>query len=194
VLCVALLAATFLPQTTGGGLVRSIVRPFDPASARFAKSTHQRYWMWKTALRIFPRYPLTGVGQRNFAKCYAEHVPQHRMDPYILRDDGTVYTGFAHAHNLYLNLLVTQGLLGLGTFLWLMFTAFGLAYRTLRDQSDLFTDVLSLAILTALVAFLVLGLFDENFRDSEGILQLWFLLGLLYALPRLGPEPTRNGS
>lgn len=192
VVCLALLAATLRPQSTAGGLVRSIVRPFDPASARFAKSTHQRYWMWKTAVRIFPDYPLTGVGQRNFGRVYREYVPQPQADPYILRDDGTVYTGFAHAHNLYLNLLVTQGLLGLGTFLWLMFTALRLAYRTHRDRRDPFTDVLSLAILAALVAFLALGLLDENFRDSEGVLQLWFLLGLLYALPRLRPEPTPN--
>jgi len=73
-------------------------------------------------------------------------------------------------------------------FLWLMIAAVRLACRSHAEQ-DGFPSVLSLAILTALVGFLSLGLLNENFRDSEGILQVWFLLGLLCALPRLSTEP-----
>jgi O-antigen ligase len=186
--CVAVLAVVLWPHSTAGRLARSIVRPLDPASARFHKSTHQRYQMWQTALRIFPRYPLTGVGQRNFGRVYSEYVPQPQADPYVLRGDGTIHTGFSHAHNLYLNLLVTQGIIGLGTFLWLILAAATLSYRTWKSGRDRFARALALAILTALVGYLTLGLFDENSRDSEGILQVWFLLGLIYALPRLPPE------
>lgn len=187
IVCLALILVAFYPETEAGGLVRSIVHPLDASSARFYKSNLQRYWMWRSALRIFPDYPITGVGQRNFSKVYPDYVPKALRDSRFLRDDGRVYTGFAHAHNLYLNLLVTQGLLGLTCFLWLVITAMRLAYQSYRRQEDAFLKNVSLAILAAIVAFLALGVFDENFRDSEGIIQIWFLMGLVFAIHRITP-------
>jgi len=192
VLCGALLLAAFYPQTRTGGLIRSILQPMNATSARFYKSNLQRYWMYKSALRIFCDYPITGVGQRNFSEVYPDYVPEELRDPRILRDDGRVYTGFAHAHNLYLNLLATQGILGLGAMLWLIGAAIRLTWRNYRRHEDIFLKHLSLGIAIAMAAFLTLGAFDENSRDSESIMQLWFLMGIAVAVHRLTPERNEH--
>ena len=189
--CVALSLAAFCPQTETGSLIRSALEPMNPSSARFHKSNLQRYWMYKSALKIFCDYPITGVGQRNFNKVYSAYVPEELRDPRILRDDGRVYTGFAHAHSLYLNLLATQGMLGLAAFLWLMAAAVRLTWHNYRRHDDALLGTISLGILTAMVAFLALGMIDENSRDSESVMQLWFLMGMAMAIHRLPTGPSR---
>jgi O-antigen ligase len=163
----------------------------DPASARFHKSNLQRYWMYKSALKIFCDYPITGVGQRNFSRVYATYVPEELRDPRTLRDDGRVYIGFAHAHSLYLNLMATQGMLGLAAFLWLIAAGVRLAWRNYRTHDDALLRTVSLGVLTAMVAFLALGTIDENSRDSESIMQLWFLMGITMAIHRMPPTASR---
>jgi len=193
-LCLAIALAAFYPDTQPGALVRSIIRPVDPSSPRFYESTYQRYWLYKSAIRIFLDHPITGVGQRNFVEVYGSYIPEHMRSPDALRADGTVYTGWPHAHSLYLNVLATQGVLGFATFAWLIVTAIRLAWRNYRNRSDAFLRGMALAILTAIVAFLAMGLFDENLRDSEGIMPLWFLLGVLWAIHRLGTDTNSEQS
>lgn len=188
--CVALSLAAFCPQTRTGRLVRSALEPMNPSSARFHKSNLQRYWMYKSAVEIFCDYPITGVGQRNFNKVYSAYVPEELRDPRILRDDGRIYTGFAHAHSLYLNLLATQGVLGLAAFLWLTAAAVRLTWHNYRRHDDTLLGTVSLGILTAMVAFLALGMIDENSRDSESIMQIWFLMGMAMAIDRLPVGPS----
>ncbi len=183
--CLGVVLAAFYPDTRPGALVRSIIRPADPSSPRFYESTYQRYWLYKSAVRIFLDPPITGVGQRNFAEVYGSYIPENMRSSDALRADGTVYTGWPHAHSLYLNLLATQGLLGFATLAWLIVTAMGLAWRNYRDRNDAFVRAMALAILTAIVAFLAMGLLDENLRDSEGIMPLWFLLGVLWSIHRM---------
>jgi O-antigen ligase len=185
VACLAVVLATACPQTKTGGLIRSIFYPLRPSSVRFAESNLQRYWMYRSALSIFCDHPVTGVGQMNFGKVFGSYVLEELRNPYAPAADGTIYTGVAHAHNLYLHLLATGGLLGLVGFLGLIRAAVRLTWRNYQDQNDDFLQALSLGILTAIVAFLTLGLFDENFRDSISAMQLWFLLGLAAAIHRL---------
>jgi O-antigen ligase len=187
-LCMAIALAALYPNTQPGALVRSIIHPADPSSPRFYESTYQRYWLYKSAIRVFLDHPITGVGQRNFVKVYGSYIPEQMRSPDALRKDGTVYTGWPHAHNLYLSLLATEGVLGFVTFAWLIVTAIRLAWRSYRDRNDAFLRGLALGILTAIVAFLTMGLFDENLRDSEGIMPLWFLMGALWAIHRLGRD------
>ena len=189
-LCLGLVLAAFYPDTQPGALVRSIIRPADPSSPRFYESTYQRYWLYKCAIRIFLDHPITGVGQRNFVKVYGHYIPEPLRSPDALRADGTVYLGWPHAHSLYLNLLATQGILGFATFAWLIVTAIRLAWRNYWNPNDAFLRAMALAILTAIVAFLAMGLLDENLRDSEGIMPLWFLLGVLWSIHRLGTESS----
>ncbi len=188
VACLALVLATACPQTKTGGLIRSIFYPLRPSSVRFAESNLQRYWMYRSALSIFCDHPVTGVGQMNFGKVFSRYVPEELRNPYAPAADGTIYTGVAHAHNLYLHFLATGGLLGLVGFLGLIRAAVRLTWRNYQHQNDHFLQALSLGILTAIVAFLTLGLFDENFRDSISAMQLWFLMGLAAAIHRLGPD------
>jgi O-antigen ligase len=192
-LSAAITLAVAFPQTTAGSLLRSIAEPMNPALERFGESTFQRMWMYRAALAVFLDHPVTGVGQRNFPHVYGRYIPEDLRNDKAIADDGSVYTGFAHAHSLYLHRLATQGLVGLGAFLWLIGTAIRMTQRDHRQARDPFLRAASLGILAAIVAFLALGLFDENARDSESIMQLWFLRGLAAAIDRM-VRGTAQGS
>ena len=175
----------FTPQSNTSRLLSSIVHPMDPNSERFPSSNLQRYWMYKAAWGIFCDHPLVGVGQRNFDKVYPTYIPENLRSPDRSARDGTIYTGFTDAHNLYLNLLATQGILGLGGFLYVVGTAGWLAWQNYRRHEDAFLRQLSAGILAAIAGFLVFGLTLENSRDSESIIQLWFLIGIIVAVDRM---------
>lgn len=175
--------AVGLPDSNAGSLIRSMLHPLDSSSARFATSNLQRYWTYRAAWRVFCDHPLTGVGQRNFSKAYGRYVPEElRSSERDKRQEGKILTDYGHAHNLYLHLLATQGLLGLGGFLYLMVAAYRLTWHNYRMHKDVFLRSLSAGILAAFIGFLVFGLTIENSRDSEGIMQLWFLMGMTVAI------------
>jgi hypothetical protein len=62
-----------------------------------------------------------------------------------------------------------------------------LAWRNCCHQRDPFLKVLSAGILAAISGFLVFGLTNENSRDSESIMQLWFLIGITVTIDRTQP-------
>ncbi len=177
------------PDSSAGSLVRSMLHPLDSKSARFATSNLQRYWTYRAAWQVFCDHPLTGVGQENFGNAYGRYVPEELATAHReRRHEGKVYTGYSDAHNLYLNLLATQGVLGLGAFLFLVVAASRLAWHGYGRQQDPFLRSLSAGILAAFVGFLVFGLMNENTRDSESIMQLWFLMGMTAAIHWMKPE------
>lgn len=175
------------PQGNAGSLIRSMIHPLDSSSARFATSNLQRYWTYRAAWNVFCDHPLLGVGQRNFSRAYGRYIPEELRSPdRDQRHEGKVYTRYSDAHNLYLNLLATQGLLGLGGFLYLVVAACRLTWCDYRRQQDAFLRSLSAGIFAAIIGFLVFGLTIENSRDSESIMQLWFLMGMTVAIHWIG--------
>jgi len=86
----------------------------------------------------------------------------------------------AHTHNVYVELLATTGLLGLGAFLWLICGAF---YQALRHSinREAWNQPAQLGIAAAWIAFAVTGLGDVPFYHHET--RIFFFS--LFALARL---------
>jgi len=138
-------------------------------------SSVERLCLWRAALDMWRERPVAGWGPTVFEKA-AE--PYKR--PYASEIHYPTHEGFqtkSHCHNLYLQILVESGAVGL-----LLFALFLLAL--LRDIRGGGAEVLQAAALGALLAFLAGGLFEYNGGDAEVSTLLFFLAGLAASSPK----------
>lgn len=80
-----------------------------------------------------------------------------------------------------------MGVLGLGAFLYWIFAMLkcqAMSYRKVSGN-ERFMKGVALGSLAAYTGFLVNGLFEWNFGDSEVIMLVWLLTGLALATERL---------
>lgn len=130
---------------------------------------------WHFGAQTVAAYPLFGVGH---------HFPRYwnafstRADPWA-KARRHLFRGY-HLHNTYLHVAVETGLVGLLAFL----SIFVFLFRELIVTAIRSTTAgpghagWPMAGAIALIAFLLGGLFEFNFDDTEVQLALWFLLGL----------------
>jgi len=150
--------------------------------------------IWKVGWRMVEANPVLGVGAGNFAGSSVHYLlePGAIARPDFIVDDPKV------AHNTYLEVLAELGVVGLTLFLAIVFAAVAAlvrAARTFAAVGDRELDILSRAVLVALVGFLTAALFGS--REFSN--QLWLLLSLGPALLGLArtqlsaAEPTVDG-
>jgi O-antigen ligase len=96
-----------------------------------------------------------------------------------LRESRLEMRRIAHTHNVYVELLATTGLLGLGAFLWLICGAF---YQALRHSinREAWNRPAQLGIAAAWIAFAVTGLGDVPFYHHETRIFFFSLVALTY--------------
>ena len=141
-----------------------------------------RVEFWHTGLTIWSEHPIQGVGLGGFPTAYAEaRVPGRGFLP------GTVSKPPPHAHNLFVQELATEGLIGLLALLSVLGTATVMAVR-LRRRGGPVAVAIGSAALASLVAFLVHNQFDVTLLEGTGI-YFWAVLGLLAA----GSLSVRDG-
>ena len=154
--------------------VRGIVRLED-------NTLLDRLAMARGSLAIVRDHPWTGVGPGQVKHVYPSYAP-----PEALRRQTS------HVHNTPLQILVERGVVGLALWLALFATFFVRAtaiYRELRADQD---RALVAGVLGAVLAFVVGGLFEFNFGDSEVLLMACALMALPFALARAGDYSARG--
>src|SRR6185436_15836198 len=80
--------------------------------------------------------------------------------------------GVNYPHNIFLNFWVELGILGLISFLWIMF----LSFQQHKNKANVFT----LAAIVYLVIFLIHGLVDAPYFKNDLALLFWFVVSLFY--------------
>lgn len=80
--------------------------------------------MWRDSLKIIKDYPLLGIGPETFGFIY----PKYRSLELILTEGGE-YGRPDRVHNDIIDLTLAKGLLGLGTYLWMLFIFFWLSFK-----------------------------------------------------------------
>ncbi len=133
--------------------------------------------IWKVGWRMVEANPALGVGAGNFANTSVHYLlePGAIARPDFIVDEPKV------AHNTYLEMLAELGVVGLVLFLAIIGGALSSllkAARTFAAGGDREMDVLSRAVLIALVGFLTAAFFGSRGFSN----QLWLLLGLGPAL------------
>jgi len=132
-----------------------------------------RLYFWEGSLRIVNDYPITGVGWKGFRKVYPKYKPA----------EGRQLVSFAH--NNFIDVAVQSGFLGLGIFLWLLVTIYKVGFHIFKELEDGYFKGISWGFLGSLTAFLIAGMSQYNFGDSEVVMLFYFLLGMVMIIPRI---------
>ena len=121
-----------------------------------------RIGFWKEALTSISRKPILGTGLNTYSK-----EAQKRGN----------WTGF-YAHNCYLQMAAEIGLVGLGSFLWMLFILFKRACDRSIVIKDRYLLILFHGVLSGLVGFLVHSFLDTSFYSLQLNTLFWVVLGL----------------
>jgi O-antigen ligase len=149
------------------GRARSIADPNDPTSS-------ERVLMWRSGVAIARDHWLVGVGPGQVKRVYPTYAAAEVTNKYR-----------GHLHNSPLQILVERGLIGLTAWLWLFAAFFTLARGLARRvASDATASALVTGAIASTAGFLVAGLFEHNFGDSEVLMAVTFAMALALAVDR----------
>lgn len=143
---------------------------------------------WDAAVSMFQANPAVGVGLNNFDVAY---MGLERTGRSFL--PGTGLAPPETAHNLYLNTLAEQGLIGIAALALLVLAA-GRLVLALRRSEDPRIRGFGLGLLGAGIALLVSNLFDVTFVDPKTSMLAWTLLGVGAALQRIDARSRAPGA
>jgi O-antigen ligase len=138
-------------------------------------TSRDRLAMLHGGLDLARAHPLTGIGPGQVKHVYPTVAP-----PEALR------RSTSHLHNTPLQIAVERGLPGLAAWLAIWVGFFGAAWRVFRRVSpaDEEARALVLGSLAAVAAFLVAGLFEYNFGDTEVLLVALAVMALPFVVER----------
>lgn len=147
--------------------------------AGHANTIQQRLHIWHSSLKMLRDHPLLGVGPDNFGHYYAPpHQPYNSscrglgyMDPEAYREPC-----LSHPHDVVLDFLLSAGVLGLISFLWLEAVFWRLSIRLWRVVPRGIDSAITLGVMGAMIASLVHGLVDNSYFLSDLALFFWLYL------------------
>ena len=122
--------------------------------------------------RMIQNHPLFGVGPERIHQEFPRFYDgKQQLD--------TFYYG--HLHNNFLQIAAERGLLTLAAFLWFLVDLYRSLLRFLTESEDT-TRWAILGSLAALTGFVVAGITEYNFGDSEVLVLLLFLVSIPFGL------------
>ena len=122
-----------------------------------------RFPIWSAAWTTFREAPILGHGPHTFAYTSVDSI----RAPW--------------AHNLYLEMLAEQGIIGLLGLAFVLFCAFSAA-RTIQRTDQTETRILGAGALAALLAFCFAAAFELSFLRQWVVILLFTLLGVITQL------------
>lgn len=142
----------------------------------------ERVYMWRSGLAMWRERPVLGIGPGGVKREY----PRYALPEAVKKRTG-------HVHNTPLQILVERGVLGLAAWLaiWAAFFTRCIAVLRRLPGEAVAERVLVVGSAAAIVAFLVGGLSEYNFGDSEVVMVAWCVMALPFACGR-GSTPARE--
>jgi O-antigen ligase len=157
--------------------VASMADPNDP-------TVRERGYMWRSALSMWRDNPWLGLGPGGVKREFRRYV----VPEAVKRQTG-------HVHNTPLQILVERGTLGLATWLWIWLAFYARAISLLRQLPGAGREwALVAGSLAAVTGFLVGGLAEYNFGDSEVVLVAWTLVSFPFVVERAQGEARVRGA
>jgi O-antigen ligase len=138
-------------------------------------TARDRLAMLYAGLGLARAHPIIGIGPGGVKRVYPVVAP-----PEALR------RSTSHLHNTPLQIVVERGIPGLAAWLAIWVGFFGAAWRVLRRVPPADEDgrALVLGSMGAVAAFLVAGLFEYNFGDTEVLLMALAVMALPFVVER----------
>jgi O-antigen ligase len=137
-------------------------------------SIGDRFSMWDTGWQIFRNHPVIGNGLNTFFENFKQ-----------LRNDQWKGQKGSYAHNCYLQMAGDIGIIGLGSFLWLIFSYFYSVYKRLEKVDDRLFNPALWGMSIGVFAFLVHGFFDTNLYSLNLATLFWCAIAISQAVIRV---------
>ena len=142
----------------------------------------ERTYMWRSGIAMWLEHPWLGVGPGGVKREYRN---------YALAEALMKRTG--HLHNSALQILVETGVAGLLAWLWLWAAFYTEAVRLFRrlPAAAVRERTLVAGSIAAITGFLVAGMSEHNFGDSEVVMLAWTIMALPFTVrgARKGGKP-----
>jgi O-antigen ligase len=129
-------------------------------------STGTRIELWKGTLLMFKEHPFLGIGLGDFQSVVKKLISENK-----LKQTSDTH----HAHNIYLQVLATQGVIGLTILLLLLISLLRWGRKLIQDHDALGGYIIILITLLAMVG----GLTDNHLDFSRFLTASCFTIGLL---------------
>lgn len=133
----------------------------------------ERQALWTQAVLLIRESPLIGIGLGAYPRV-APYAPF-----YPVGASGLIFT---HAHNLFLQIALDTGIIGLAAFLVMVLFAL---FAALRAYSARIERSLAIGLVAAIIVVLVHGLGDTIMWEAKSIVVLWTLFGMAMGLDKL---------
>ncbi|MCL2016611.1 MAG: O-antigen ligase family protein [Defluviitaleaceae bacterium] len=142
-------------------------------------STAFRISIWQASIRILQDFWMAGLGQG--IEAYNMAYPFYSF----------AAVPAPHAHNLFLQVFLETGIIGLLAFLAVLACFFRTQFSFMRNTQDSRRKLLSAAITAGVVGFLFQGMFDHVFYNYRVMLAFFLFLGIGTALVKVDNEGTQ---
>jgi len=129
--------------------------------------SEMRIEVWKDSLKIIREFPLVGTGFGSFINIY----PKYRTIPGDSVAD--------HAHNDYIEVLVTGGFVTLMIFTWFLIALLYKTYRVFLKRHETYSIYLFIGSVTGIISILLHSITDFNLYIGANGLYFFFLSGLV---------------
>jgi len=131
------------------------------------RSSANRLMIWDESMRLFLESPITGVGYGVFSQ---------------------LGFGLGDTHNIYLKIMVEQGLFGIIIFLLLLFVLFIQGIKLFIGGDDDYSRSLGLGFAICIIVLLINNMFGDRWTYIEVCGYFWIFAGLVIRLNILTSE------
>lgn len=156
-----------------GSVMSRMTSMFDMSN----ETTRDRFYMFKTAINIFKDKPFMGVGANNIKEVYNTYKPREAE------------LSNPHLHNNFLHVLAERGIFTLISLLVAFISIFILLINKIKNSIN-FEKTVSICVLFAFMGFLIAGMFEYNFGDTEIKFILFYFLSIPFI--RLNLKDEKN--
>ncbi len=179
----ALFVATVTLPTLGLALPESVLSRFYSIGLRADTSVTHRFSIWRGVLSMLRHYGFggVGVGEEAFSRFFV-----------LYAEAGT--ESAVHSHSLYLQIFCELGIFGILVFLGLLLIFLQSSYTHMYRTPYYPEKGVSAAVICAVLAVLIHGLFDHVFYNSRIFLLFFLLLGLASALRHFGKKQVDDAA
>ena len=130
--------------------------------------------LWLSAWKMFLGAPLFGQGPHTFVLFYNSYLQNISLPSWLFVDHRIV----PWAHNLYLEVLAEQGLIGLSALVLLLARGLFIAWNLRQAKSDEIR-ILGYGAFAALVGFCFAAAIELTFLRQWVLIMMFTLLGLI---------------
>ncbi|KKQ27814.1 MAG: O-antigen polymerase [Candidatus Magasanikbacteria bacterium GW2011_GWC2_37_14] len=140
------------------------------------RSGQIRLVMWQDTLNFLKDHPLAGAGLTSYSQ---------KIVPYHSQVNGENIEIFHHPHNIFLTMYVNLGLLGLVSFLLIIFWFFKTVMSNIKyqitDNSETVQQCnnVTIYLISSMIIILVMGLVDSPYIKNDLAILFWLLPALL---------------